>query len=153
LLLASVSLAFAAGGCGLVRHARARPAPVTPAHRVTPGTITDLVATPCGTANRPRGTCFRLLASYMDQGHAKQLVSRSRYRPAPHAKGDRVDVFVEGDGTAWIDREWHDRLAQRQDEFDRSRNFPGVMGWMLVGCGAFGALLGLGLIFWIDRSE
>jgi hypothetical protein len=27
------------------------------------------------------------------------------------------------------------------------------MGWLLIGCAAFGLLLGLGLIFWVDRSD
>lgn len=27
------------------------------------------------------------------------------------------------------------------------------LGWLLVGCGGFGVMLGLGLIFWVDRSD
>jgi hypothetical protein len=32
-------------------------------------------------------------------------------------------------------------------------DFPRTMGWMLIGCGAFGLLLGLGVTFWVDRSD
>ena len=31
-------------------------------------------------------------------------------------------------------------------------DFPVTMGWMLIGCGAFGLLLALGIIFSVDRS-
>jgi hypothetical protein len=30
--------------------------------------------------------------------------------------------------------------------------FPLTMGWLLIGCGAFGVLLGAGIAFWVDRS-
>jgi hypothetical protein len=127
------------------------PAPVTPAHRIVPGTVSELLATPCGTANRPRGTCFRPVVDYTDQGQAKQTVSRTRYSDPPCRRGDRVDVFVESNGTAWNAAEWEARAAKNQDQYKRTRDFPLTMGWILVGCAAFGILLGFGLIFFVDR--
>lgn len=61
-------------------------------------------------------------------------------------------MIVEANGTAWIDAEWQDHQAERLRRFDDDRRFPLVMGWILVGCASFSVLLGLGLIFWVDRG-
>jgi hypothetical protein len=153
LIAAITSLAFGLGGAGLVRHARAIPAPGTPVHRVLPGTVTELLATPCSQTRRHRGTCFRPLVAYTDGGRAMQVVSETHYRPPPYQKDDRVDVFVEANGTAWHAREWQDRRDERQRQYEQARELPLTMGWILVGCGAFGLLLGAGLIFFVDRSD
>jgi hypothetical protein len=153
LLAAITSFVIGLGGAGFVRHARAIPAPVTPAHRVLSGTVTELLATPCSQTRRHRGTCFRPLVAYTDEGQSKQVVSVTHYRPPPYQKGDRVDVFVETNGTAWHAREWNDRRDERQHQYEQARGFPLTMGWILVGCSAFGLLLGAGLIFFVDRSE
>lgn len=81
-----------------------------------------------------------------------QVVSKTAYRPARHAAGDRVTVLVLADGTAWIETEWADRWAVREREHASARRSPLVIGWLLVGCGALGGLLAAGLGFWVDRS-
>ena len=59
---------------------------------------------------------------------------------------------MEANGTAWIDVEWRARLDARQDAFERERKFPLFIGWTLMGCAALAVLLGIGLIFWVDRT-
>jgi hypothetical protein len=153
LIAAITSLAIGLGGAGFVRHARAIPLPATPPHHVLRGTVTELLVSPCGPRNRPRGPCFRPVVDYTDEGRARQTVSRTRYSDSPYRKGDRVDVFVERDGTAWNASEWEERAAARQRDYDKAHDFPNTMGWLLIGCAGFGLLLGAGLIFFVDRSN
>jgi len=148
-LVLSVPL-WVAGGW-LVQDARARVPPSVPPTRALPATVVELMATACGGRRSP-GTCFRTVAAYTDGGQPRQAVSRTRYRPARHHRGESLSVIVEADGTAWIDVEWQARLDARQEAFERERRFPLVMGWMLMGCGAVAVLLGVGLIFWVDRT-
>lgn len=81
------------------------------------------------------------------------MSSRAVVRPAPHNRGDALNVAIESDGTAWIEEDLKRRHGERRADYERVRGFPLTMGWLLVGCGAFGGLLGFGLIFWVDRSE
>jgi hypothetical protein len=151
LLVLLLSCTTAAGGAFLVKRAQARPAPIVPGHRVVPGSVIEVQATPC--PRRRPGTCFRTIAEYRDNGQPLQVASRGIYRPAAHARGDALSVMVEADGTAWIDEEWTRRLADRQADYARQRDFPLRIGWLLVGCAACGVLLGLGLIFWVAPDE
>jgi hypothetical protein len=149
-VLALLSLALGAGGYGLILDANGRPAPAEPAHRRVPGLVVDTGATRCGTETRPRGTCFQPVIGYAEAGGPRQLRTRSRYNPAPHAKGDAVTVVVDADG-AWLEREWKEVQAQRRREHAETRELPLFIGWVMTGCAAFGLLLALGLIFWVDR--
>lgn len=151
LLVLLLSCTTAAGGAFLVKRAQALPVPIVPGHRAVPGSVIEVQATPC--PRRRPGTCFRTIAEYQDDGQPVQVASRGIYRPAAHAKGDTLSVIVEADGTAWIEAEWARRLADRRDDYARQRDFPLMMGWLLVGCAAFGALLGLGLIFWVAPED
>ena len=81
-----------------------------------------------------------------------QVVSRSAYRPAANAKGERVSVILPSDGSSWIGAEWNAHQAELRRDFDSARGFPLMMGWLLVGCGGFGLLLAFGLVFFVDRS-
>jgi hypothetical protein len=149
-----LSLSTGAGGAGLVRYAHAMPAPHAPTPRALTGTVTGIVVEPCGN-RRPPATCYRPVVDYTDTttGQSHQIVSRTGYRPSsPHRKGERVTVYVEKAGAAWLAREWDERQARRQREYEDKRSFPLTMGWMLLGCGAFGLLLGAGIAFWVDRS-
>lgn len=134
-----------------MRDARGRQPPVVAPHRTLPGSVVEVLATPCRSRRNP-GTCFRTVAGYTDGGTPLQVASRSRYRPARHQKGEALSVVVEADGTAWIDVEWREHQAGRLREHEDARSFPLMMGWLLVGSGGFGVLLGLGLVFWVDRS-
>jgi hypothetical protein len=155
----ALSLSTGGGGAFLVKWAHAMAAPREPEPRALLGTVVEIVAESCGTTNR-RTTCYRPVVSYMDgaasgtsSGQPQQLVSRTRYRPSsPHQKGERVAVYIDSTGTGWLASEWAARQAERQREHEKARDFPLVMGWMLILCAAFGLLLGLGLIFWVDHS-
>lgn len=159
-----LSLSTGAGGGLLVKHAHAIAAPQEPARRALTGTVTDIVVEKCGNS-RPKPNCYRPVVTYTDPasngGEPQYLVSRTGYRPtSPHRKGERVTVYIEAGGSgsnssggnAWLAREWDDRQAKRHSEYAGKRDFPLTMGWLLVGCAAFGILLGAGLIFWVDRS-
>lgn len=152
-----LSLSTGAGGALLVKRAHAIAAPHEPARRALIGTVTEVLAQPCGTRNRP-STCYRPVVSYTDTirgAQPQQIVSRTGYRPSsPHRKGEHVTVYVEasGDGTAWLASEWDARQVKRRSEYADARSFPLAMGRLMIGCAAFGLLLGAGLIFWVDRS-
>jgi hypothetical protein len=158
-----LSLSTGAGGGLLVKHAHAIAAPPEPARRALIGTVTDIVVEQCGNS-RPKPNCYRPVVTYTDPANGRQpqtLVSRTGYRPkSPHNRGERVTVYIESGGsgsgssggTAWLASEWDERQAERQRRYADKREFPLVMGWMLVGCAGFGVLLGAGLIFWVDRS-
>jgi hypothetical protein len=149
-----LSLSTGAGGAGLVKYARAIPAPDAAVPRALTGIVTGVVVEACGYINR-RTTCYRPVVDYTDtsSGQSHQIVSRTSYRTSsPHRKGERVTVYVEKAGAAWLAREWDDRQATRQRDYENKRDFPLIMGWLLIGCCAFGLLLGAGLIFWVDRS-
>jgi hypothetical protein len=153
-----LSLSTGAGGALLVKRAHAIPAPHQPTPRALTGTVTDIVVEPCGNS-RPKPNCYRPVITYTDAtdgSQPQQIVSRTGYRPSsPHRKGERVTVYIEtggAHGTAWLASEWDARQAKRQREYADARGFPLAMGWLLVGCAAFGLLLGAGLIFWVDRS-
>jgi hypothetical protein len=147
-----LSIAIGGGGMGLVRHARAMPAPEQPAMRTLAGTVVSVVVAPCGNVNRRR-TCYRPAVDYSDEGKRLQVVSRTAYSPSsPHKTGEKVTVLVEPNGTAWIASEWAERQAVRQRDYEGRRDFPLWMGWILVGCAGFSLLLGAGLIFFVDRS-
>lgn len=148
-----LSLSTGAGGAGLVKHAHAMPAPPSARPRALTGTVTDILIEPCGSANR-RASCQRPVIDYTDaSGQPRQLVSRTGYSPSsPHGKGERVTVFIEPTGAAWLALEWDARQAKLQREYEGKRGFPLMMGWLLIGCSAFGLLLGAGIAFWVDRS-
>jgi hypothetical protein len=153
----ALSLSTGAGGALLVKRANAIAAPREPERRALTGTVVEIVVEGCGTPNR-RTTCYRPVVSYTDGdvngGQPQQLVSRTRYRPSsPHQKGENVTVYVDSGGTGWLAREWDARQAERQQKYEQARDFPLTMGWLLIGCGAFGLLLAAGLAFWVDRSD
>ena len=150
-IVACLSLLTAGGGWLLVRRAHAVPAPATYDVATVPGTVIDVLATPCR-ARRSRGTCFLTVVGYELSGRAMQVVSRSAYRPAANAKGERVSVILPSDGSSWIGAEWNAHQAELRRDFDSARGFPLMMGWLLVGCGGFGLLLAFGLVFFVDRS-
>ena len=68
--------------------------------------------------------------------------------------------LTTGAGGAWLVKFAHARPAANErvltgtvsDILVQPRDFPLTMGWLLAGCGAFGVLLGAGIIFWVDRS-
>ena len=151
LLAIALSLALGAGGAGLLRHAAAIPGPIEPAHRTIDGEVIEVITQACGYTNR-RWMCFRPVVGYMDGGRARQVIARTATHPSPSKKGDAAGVFVFADGTAWIASEWQWRQDVRRREHASARRTPTVIGWVLIGCAGFGALLGLGLIFWVDRS-
>jgi hypothetical protein len=150
-----LSLTTGAGGAGLVKIAHAIPSPHEPAPRALTGTVSGILAEGCGYTNR-RTTCYRPVVDYTDSltGQPRQIVSRTGYRTkSPLRRGERVTVYIEKAGAAWLAMEWDERQARRQDEYETKRDFPLMMGWILIGCCAFGLLLGAGLIFWVDRSD
>lgn len=146
------SLLTGGGGWLLVRHAQAMRPPAEPTGRTIAGTVTEVVTETCGSGNRRR-TCYRPVVSYVDGGETRQIVSRTAYRPSPHEKGDPAPVLVLTTGEAWMAAEWEARRDRRLDDFQRKRGFPLTMGWLLVGCAAFGVLLAAGLVFFVDRSS
>jgi hypothetical protein len=147
-----LSLGTAGAGAWLLQRAYGMPFPAEPARRAIAGTVVEVLATPCPSRRRP-GTCWRPVANFMDGGASKQAAARGVYRPAPLRKGDPVTVLVEADGTAWLQLEWDARQARRVSDHESARRFPLLIGWLLVGCGAFGVLLAAGLVFFGDRSE
>jgi hypothetical protein len=154
-LVMCTSLSTAGFGALMVKRAHAIPVPRAPERRTVTGTVVDLVVQPCF---RRRSTCFRPVVSYSDTslagGEPQQLVSRTAYSPSsPHKKGERVSVYIESKGgAAWLAREWDERQAERQRQYEQKRDFPLGMGWLLIGGGAFGLLLAAGIAFWVDRS-
>ena len=44
-----------------------------------------------------------------------------------------MGVLVEPDGTAWTAPEWDTRLKERLRDYNSKRNFPLLMGVMLLG--------------------
>jgi hypothetical protein len=90
--------------------------------------------------------------AYTDGGQTKQVAARTAYHPARHTRGQAAGVAVLADGTAWIASELDERQAERRREHASRQGFPRMMGWVLGGCAVFAALLGLGLVFWVDRS-
>jgi hypothetical protein len=153
LLLLLPTLLCLGGGWSLVRYANGLPVPDHARPRAVPGTVSDLVAVPCfRRGGRPTRTCFRTIVDYEDAGQVQQLPSRSVHHPALHARGDKVEVLVKPDGTAFIDREWEDDRKVAMRDYRKARDFPLLMGWLLAGCGAFAGLLSAGVTFWVDRS-
>lgn len=153
LVMIGISLAVGLAGAGFVTNARAVPAPEEPARRTLAGTVIEVLATPCFVrGNRAQQTCHRPVVAYTDGGAARQVAGRIAYHPAQHARGEPASVAVLSDGTAWIASELDQRLAEERGQHTRRQGFPQTMGWMLMGSGAIGGLLGLGLIFWVDRS-
>lgn len=157
-LVMCTSLSTAGFGALLVKRAHAMPAPVPPPHRTLAGTVVDMVVEPCF---RRRSTCFRPVVEYADPtrtagegGAPQQIASRTAYSPSPpHKRGERVSVYIESTGgEVWLASEWDERQAQRQREYERKRNSPLMMGWLLIACGTFGLLLAAGLAFWVDHS-
>jgi hypothetical protein len=152
-----MSLATGGGGALLVKRAHTITAPREPARRALTGTVTEVLVQPCGSRTRP-STCYRPVISYIDSDASgrqpQQIISRTGYRSSsPHEKGDRVTVYIEPGGMGWLAREWDARQAERQREYADARRFPLVMGWLLIGCAAFGLLLAAGLMFFVDRSH
>jgi hypothetical protein len=94
----------------------------------------------------------RPVVGYTYGGRALQVASRHVYRPSPHRKGDQVAVLVDTDGTAWIASEWDARQAERERDHASARNFPLVMGVLLLACAAFGILLGAGVALSARRA-
>jgi hypothetical protein len=90
--------------------------------------------------------------AYEDGGQVRQLPSRGVYHPARHARGEPVEVLVQPDGSAYIDDEWEDLRAAAMRDYRQAHAFPWLMGWMVVGVGAFVVLLALGVIFWVDDA-
>jgi hypothetical protein len=152
-----LSLSTGAGGAFLVQKAHAIEAPRETERRALTGTVIEIVAEACGYTNS-RTTCYRPVVAYTDSNieddKPQQLVSRTRYRPSsPHNKGERVIVYVERSGDAWLATEWDARHAQRRQEYESTRGFPLTMGWLLLGCAAFGLVLGAGIAFWVDHRD
>jgi hypothetical protein len=143
------------GGWWLVRYANGIPVPEQTRPRAVPATVTELVAVPCFyRSGRPRRTCFRTVVDYEDPaGSAKRLPSRKAYHPAAHAIGSKVLVLVKPDGTVILDREWEADTASAVRDYKRARNFPLVMGWMVLVVGGFMALLVVGLVRAGRRDE
>lgn len=153
LVMLGISLAVGLAGAGFVTNARAIPAPREPARRTLAGTVIEVLATPCFVrGSTARQTCYRPVVAVTDGGAAKQVTGRIAYHPARHARGEPASVAVLPDGTAWIASELDQREAEQRLQHARRQGFPRTMGWILVGCAAVGGLLGLGLIFWVDRS-
>ena len=153
-LLASLtSAAMAAGGGLLVHAALAVPPPDRHRPPEVAGLVLEVATTACGPRNR-RATCYRPIVGYTHGGQAQQVASRSLYRSAsPHRKGDAVAVLVEPDGTAWLAREWDDRQTAREREHASARNFPLLMGVLLLGCAGFGLLLAAGIVVSARREQ
>jgi hypothetical protein len=151
LVVLGASAILAAGAAGVWRHAASLPASSASAARAIEGRVVDVLAQTCGYASRTY-TCYRPVVAYRDGGLERQAVARSATRPASMQKGDAAGVLVFGDGTAWLASEWRTRQAEREREHASARRTPTVIGWLLAGCAACSALLGIGLIVWIDRS-
>jgi len=154
LLLLLPSLISGGVGAGLVVHVHAMVPPDQIRPRAVPGTVVDLIAVPCfRRGGRPTRTCFRSIVAYEDAGRPSRVESRSVYHPAKHARDEKVEVLLAPDGTAFIDVEWETRQAELMRDFRSARNFPALMGWLLLGGGALGLLLSAALIFFVDRSK
>jgi hypothetical protein len=152
LLMLGTAAASAAGGAGAWRHAAALPVSPEPPAREIPGQVVEIVTQTCGYASR-KYTCYRPVVAYRDGG-PRQTVARTATSPAPALRrGDAASVLVFADGSAWIASEWRIRRAEIRRDEARARRTPTILGWILVGCAAFTALLGLGLIFWVDRTD
>jgi hypothetical protein len=148
-----LSLSTGAAGAGLLKFANGLAAPHEPARRSLIGTVPGILAQRCGNGNPPL-TCYRPVVDYTDtaSGESHQLVSRTGYRPSsPHRQGERVTVYIDPTGAAWLAPEWDAHQAARQRDYENKRSFPLTMGCLLIGCGAFGMLLGTGIAFWVDR--
>ena len=152
LLVLLLSLPMAVGGALVARNAYAMRPPEEPERRTLSGTVVDMIVAQCGPRNSRR-ECYRPVVDYIDDGQQKQAVSRGSHRPAPLAKGQRVQVFVEADGSEWLAFEWEVRQNNRQRDFQSTRSGRLTMGWLIAGCGAFGLLLALGLMFFVDRGD
>jgi hypothetical protein len=153
LLLLLPSLISGAIGAALVVHVHAMVPPDQIRPRAVPGTVVDLIGVPCfRRGGRPTQTCFRSIVDYEDAGRASRVESRKAYHPAKHARDQKVEVLLAPDGTAFIDVEWETRQAELMRDFRSARNFPGLMGWLLLGGGALGLLFSAALIFFVDRS-
>ena len=153
LAVSLTSTAIGAGG-GLLVHGALT---LTPPDRLRPLEVSSLVleveTTVCGPRNR-RATCYRPIVGYTHGGQPRQVASRSLYRSAsPHRKGDAVAILIEGDGTAWLAREWDARQAERGRDHASARNFPLIMGVLLLGCGGFGLLLAAGIALSTGREQ
>jgi hypothetical protein len=155
-LALAVSLASTAIGAwgGLLVHGALT---LTPPDRLRPlevsGLVLEVETTVCGPRNR-RATCYRPIVGYTHGGQGRQVASRSLYRSAsPHGKGDAVAILIEGDGTAWLAREWDDRQAARERDHASARNFPLIMGVLLLGGGGFGLLLAAGIVVSTGREQ
>jgi len=141
------SVMTGAGGGLLVHYARALPKPDTTRPAEIPGVVVEVLTVACGRPSRP-ATCYRPVVGYTHDGQSRQVATRSRYRTSsPHRKGDRVAVLVEPDGTAWTAPEWDSRQKERQRDYASKRNFPLLMGVLLIGVAAFGLLLAAGVAF------
>jgi hypothetical protein len=154
LVVLGMSLALGLGAAGFLSQARAMRPPDEPARRALAGTVVEVVAAPCFVrGGEARQTCYRSVVSYTDGGEAKQVAGRTLYHPARHARGQSAAVAVLADGTAWIASELDEREAEGRREHASRQGFPRTMGWVLGGCAVFAALLGIALIFWVDRSD
>jgi hypothetical protein len=153
-LLASLaSTVMAAMGGVLVRVALTLPQPDRHRPAEVAGVVLEVATTACGPRNR-RTTCYRPIVGYTHGGQPQQVASRSLYRStSPHRKGDAVAVLVEPDGSAWLAQEWDDRQAGRERDHASARNFPLLMGVLLLGCAGFGLLLAAGIVVSARRQH
>jgi hypothetical protein len=152
LAMLGASMALAAAGAGAFRHAAALPAPPEPVAREVMGRVVEVLAQTCGYSSRTY-TCYRPVVAYRDGGLERQTVARTATSPAPPVrKGDPAAVLVFAGGTTWIAAEWRSRRAELQRDHTLARRTPTLLGRVLVGCAGFAGLLGLGLIFWVDKG-
>jgi hypothetical protein len=151
LVMLGASAILAAGAAGAWRQAAPRPAASAAAAREIEGRVVDVRAQTCGYANRTY-PCYRPVVAYRDGGLERQAVARSATNPPPMKMGDAAAVLVFADGAAWLAAEWRAGQAEREREDASSRRTPTMIGWLLAGCAVCSALLGLGLIVWVDRS-
>jgi hypothetical protein len=111
------------------------PAPATYDVASVPGTVIELLATPCS-ARRSRGTCFRTVVGYELTGRAMQVVSRSAYRPAANVKGEPVSVILPSDGSSWIaDMSW---LLQEPTGVEQILEYEALLNQFFQGVRAAG---------------
>jgi hypothetical protein len=153
LVTLGMSLALGLGAAGFLSRARAMPPPEEPARRALAGTVVEVLAAPCFVhGGEARQTCYRAVVAYTDRGEARQVAGRTLHHPARHTRGQSAGVAVLADGTAWIASELDERQVERRREHAGRQGFPRMMSWVLGGCAVFTALLGIALIFWVDRS-
>ncbi len=142
----TICVLFGGGGALLVRHARSLPMPDRTRPPEIAAVVFEVLATPCR-RRRNSGTCFRPVASFAHEGQTQQVAARGIYSHSPVQKGDPVAVLVDKQGGPWLAFEWDTRLAEQERDATSARRFPLWMGYLILGCAAFGVLLSVGIAF------